>query len=269
MLEIIKNDPWLEPYKDVIEGRYSYIINKENQLTQNGKISLSDFATGYLYFGLQKTNEGWYLREWAPHATEIFLIGSFNDWQCKESYRMKRLDHGIWEIKIPLEHIHHLDYYKLFVCWEGGCGERIPAWSKWVVQDKDTHIFCARVWDPPTPYRFKHNHFIPDRSPLLIYECHVGMATEEEKVGTYDEFRIHVLPRVKENGYNAIQVMAIQEHPYYGSFGYHVSNFFAPSSRFGTPDELRQLIDTAHDMGIAVIMDLVHSHAVKNEFEGI
>lgn len=126
---------------------------------------------------------------------------------------MKRLDHGIWEIKIPLEHIHHLDYYKLFVCWEGGCGERIPAWSKWVVQDKDTHIFCARVWDPPTPYRFKHNHFIPDRSPLLIYECHVGMATEEEKVGTYDEFRIHVLPRVKENGYNAIQVMAIQEHP--------------------------------------------------------
>jgi 1,4-alpha-glucan branching enzyme len=269
MLEIIKNDPWLEPYADVIEERYNYIINKEHQLTKNGKIGLSDFATGYLYFGLQKTNDGWYLREWAPNATEIFLIGSFNNWQREESYRLKRLEHGIWEIKVPLDRIHHLDYYKLFVCWNGGCGERIPAWSKWVVQDKDTHIFCARVWDPPTPYQFKHNHFIPDRSPLLIYECHVGMATEEEKVGTYNEFREQVLPRIKNNGYNAIQVMAIQEHPYYGSFGYHVSNFFAPSSRFGTPDELRQLIDTAHDMGIAVIMDLVHSHAVKNEFEGI
>ena len=95
------------------------------------------------------------------------------------------------------------------------------------------------------------------------------MATEEEKVGSYNEFRENILPRIKEDGYNAIQIMAIQEHPYYGSFGYHVSSFFAPSSRNGTPEELRELIDKAHELGLAVIMDIVHSHAVKNEIEGI
>lgn len=95
------------------------------------------------------------------------------------------------------------------------------------------------------------------------------MAQEEERIGNYNEFRKKILPRIAKDGYNAIQIMAIQEHPYYGSFGYHVSSFFAPSSRFGTPDELKQLIDEAHALGIAVIMDIVHSHAVKNEVEGL
>lgn len=269
MLEIIKNDPWLEPYAKAIEGRHNYALHKEKELTKNGEITLSDFATGYLYFGLHKTNEGWILREWAPNATEIFLLGSFNNWQRMESYRLRRRDNGVWEVKIPLERIKHLDYYKLQVRWNGGEGERIPAWCRRVVQDNATHIFSAQVWDPPKQYTFTHSGFKPDVSPLLIYECHIGMASEDEKVGTYAEFRENVLPRVKADGYNAIQVMAIQEHPYYGSFGYHVSNFFAPSSRFGTPEELKELIDTAHGMGIAVIMDIVHSHAVKNEAEGL
>ena len=111
--------------------------------------------------------------------------------------------------------------------------------------------------------------FKPATDPLLIYECHIGMAQDEEKVGSYVEFRDNVLPRVAHQGYNCIQIMAVQEHPYYGSFGYHVSSFFAPSSRFGTPEELKSLIDKAHSMGIAVIMDIVHSHAVKNENEGL
>ena len=95
------------------------------------------------------------------------------------------------------------------------------------------------------------------------------MAQDAEKVGTYTEFKDNILPRIASAGYNAIQIMAIQEHPYYGSFGYHVSSFFAPSSRCGTPEELKELIDTAHQMGISVIMDIVHSHAVKNEVEGL
>ena len=269
MLDIIKNDPWLEPYAQAIQGRYDYVLKREKDLTKNGEMTLSDFADGYLYFGLHKVGNEWILREWAPNATEIYLIGSFNNWQRQESYKFKRIENGVWEVHVPLEQIHHLDYYKLLVIWEGGWGERIPAWCRRVVQDPVTHIFSAQVWDPPTPYQFKINRFKPDTSPLLIYECHIGMATEEEKVGTYNEFRENVLPRIKEDGYNAVQIMAIQEHPYYGSFGYHVSNFFAPSSRFGTPDELKQLIDTAHQMGLSVIMDLVHSHAVKNEAEGI
>lgn len=269
MLDIIKNDPWLKPYSKAIEGRHNYYLERLNDLTQGGTITLSDFATGYLYFGLHKTSGGWVFREWAPNATEIFLTGTFSQWQRLEAFRLRRIDNGVWEVKIPLEQIHHGDLYKLHVSWQGGSGERIPAWCKRVVQDKQTLIFSAQVWEPEESYTFKHTGFKPDTSPLLIYETHVGMSTEEEKVGTYNEFRENILPRVKENGYNAIQIMAVQEHPYYGSFGYHVSSFFAPSSRSGTPDELCELIDKAHEMGIAVIMDIVHSHAVKNETEGI
>lgn len=269
MLDIIKNDPWLAPFNEAIEGRHSYYLKRLSDLTQNGKITLSDFATGHLWFGLHRTDEGWVLREWAPNATEIFLIGTFNQWQRMESYRLKKRDGGVWEVKIPSERISHGDLYKLHLTWPGGAGERIPAWAKRVVQDEATTLFSAQVWEPEQRYEFRHSHFKADLSPLLIYETHVGMSTEEEKVGSYNEFREKVLPRVKENGYNAIQIMAIQEHPYYGSFGYHVSSFFAPSSRNGTPEELRELIDTAHAMGIAVIMDIVHSHAVKNEMEGL
>lgn len=269
MLGIIKNDPWLTPYTKAIEGRHNYYQERLSHLTKGGKLTLSEFATGYLYFGLHKTEKGWVLREWAPNATEIFLVGTFTNWQRQEAFRFNRIEHGVWEVNVPLEHMKHGDLYKLLVSWNGGSGERIPAWCRRVVQDHETLIFSAQVWDPTETYQFKHTSFTPDTSPLLIYETHVGMSTQEERVGTYNEFRENILPRVKENGYNAIQVMAIQEHPYYGSFGYHVSNFFAPSSRNGTPEELKQLIDAAHDLGIAVIMDIVHSHAVKNEAEGI
>lgn len=269
MLELIKNDPWLKPFKKAIQKRHDKYLSKEKEITQNGKISLSDFANGHMYFGLNRTSNGWTLREWAPNATEIYLIGSFNDWKKEEEYKLKPVEGGVWEIKLPKNSLHHLDYYKLHVEWDGGSGERIPAWCKYVVQDKHTHIFSGQVWEPEKKYEYKHTDFVAPSSPLLIYECHIGMATESESVGTYNDFRINILPKVKEKGYNVIQLMAIQEHPYYGSFGYHISSFFAPSSRFGTPDELRQLIDEAHGMGIAVIMDMVHSHAVKNEVEGL
>lgn len=269
-LKLIKNDSWLKPFEAAIVGRHQEAIKKESELTQNKKFSLSDFASGYLYFGLHRTKDGWVLREWAPNATEIYLIGDFSDWKKKDSYKLVQQKNGIWEINLSSNQLNHGDLYKLIVCWNGGEGERIPAWATRVVQDKDTHIFNAQVWNPEDKYEIKIKDFkLNTNGPLLIYECHVGMAQQEEKVGSYNEFRIHVLPRIAQLGYNCIQVMAIQEHPYYGSFGYHVSNFFAASSRFGTPDELKQLIDAAHEMGIAVIMDIVHSHSVKNEVEGL
>ena len=266
---IVKNDPWLEPFEDAIRGRHDHVLYKLNELTNGGKQSLSDFASGHLYFGLHKNSKGWVLREWAPNATEIYLIGDFNGWQEQEEYKMTRIDNGNWEIKLKASQMHHGDLYKLKVKWCGGEGERIPTYATRVVQDPNTNIFSAQVWAPAQTYEFKKKNFKPDTNPLLIYECHIGMAQDAEKVGTYIEFKENVLPRIKKDGYNAIQVMAIAEHPYYGSFGYHVSNFFAPSSRFGTPEELKELIDTAHEMGIAVIMDIVHSHAVKNEIEGL
>ena len=268
-LNIIKHDLWLEPFEEAINGRYRYALGKKSELTNGGKQSLSDFATGYLYFGLHKTSKGWVFREWAPNATQIYLIGTFSNWKEDQAYAMTRLENGNWEIELPADVLHHGDLYKLIVHWNGGCGERIPAWATRVVQDAQTGIFNAQVWDPQTPYLFKTKNFKPATDPLLIYECHIGMAQQEEKVGTYNEFREKILPRVAKAGYNCIQVMAVQEHPYYGSFGYHVSNFFAASSRFGTPDELKELIDAAHALGIAVIMDIVHSHSVKNEVEGL
>ena len=267
-LNIIKNDPWLEPFAKAIEGRHLHAIAKEKELV--GKKSLSEFAGGYLYYGLHFESPEWVFREWAPNAKEIYLIGDFSDWKPTARYKLKRLrGTGNWEIRLPKDALHHGDLYKMLVRWNGGEGERIPAWANRVVQDDQTKIFSAQVWNPAKPYKFKKKVFNPNVGPLMIYECHVGMAQDAEKVGTYNEFRENVLPRVAAEGYNCIQIMAIQEHPYYGSFGYHVSSFFAPSSRFGTPEELKALIDAAHQMGIAVIMDIVHSHAVKNEVEGL
>jgi len=267
-LKLIKNDKWLEPYTRAIVGRHEKAIQKEKELTNNGRQTLSSFANGHMFFGLHRTSGGWVLREWAPNATDIYLVGTFNDWKESERYRMTRLSNGQWELRLPTRLLHHGDLYKLHVHWDGGQGERLPAWVNRVVQDPDTKIFSAQVWDPAKPYRFQ-NKFKVKRGPLFIYECHIGMAQQEEKVGTYKEFQDNVLPRIAADGYNCIQLMAIQEHPYYGSFGYHVTNFFAPSSRFGTPDDLKRLIDTAHGMGIAVILDVVHSHAAKNENEGL
>jgi 1,4-alpha-glucan branching enzyme len=266
-LKLIENDKWLQPWAEVIARRHKAAAEKKERLTHNK--SLADFATGYLYFGLHKTPDGWVIREWAPYATMIYLIGTFNDWKADESHIFIPLAHGVWEITLPHDKLRHGDQYALMMHWPGGSGKRIPAWSTRTVQDEKTYIFNAQVWAPDNHYQWKNAGFRREEEPLLIYEAHVGMAGEEERVHTYAEFREQMLPRIKANGYNTIQLMAIPEHPYYGSFGYHVSSFFAPSSRFGTPDELKQLIDEAHGMGISVIMDLVHSHAVRNEVEGL
>ena len=268
-LKILQDDTYLQPFEFAITGRHDYAVRKEQELLGEENKTLSDFASGYLFFGMHKIKRSWVIREWAPNATELYLIGDFNGWQKNDKFKFERKDNGIWELKVGERMLKHGDLYKFIIVWNGGEGERIPAWARYVVQDPVTHIFSAKVWMPENPYKFKIRKFRPTTSPLKIYECHIGMATEEERIGTYDEFRINVLPRIVKAGYNCIQIMAIQEHPYYGSFGYHVSNFFAASSRFGTPDELKQLVDEAHKNNIAVIMDLVHSHAVKNEVEGL
>ncbi len=265
--KLVQNDSWLEPYSGIISDRIIVADKKEKELT--GGKSLSDFASGHLYFGLHKTDTGWAIREWAPNATHIYLVGTFNNWHEEAKYAFSHLENGVWELFLEEDYLKHGDLYALNTHWAVNHGKRIPAWATRVVQDEKTHMFNAQVWAPENPYKWQNADFLRDEDPPLIYEGHIGMAGEEERVHTYNEFREIMLPRIKENGYNTIQLMAIPEHPYYGSFGYHISSFFAPSSRFGTPDELKQLIDEAHGMGISVIMDLVHSHAVKNELEGL
>jgi 1,4-alpha-glucan branching enzyme len=208
-------------------------------------------------------------REWAPNATAMFLVGAFNGWKDVEEYRLNRLDNDVWELELNEDKLKQGDLFKVSVRWNGGQGHRLPSYARRVIQQEDTKIFDAQVWAPHDDHQWKYSPVNASGRPPFIYEAHVGMSTEQEKIGSFDEFRLNILPRIKADGYNTIQLMAIQEHPYYGSFGYHVSNFFAVSSRFGTPTELKHLIDEAHGMDIAVIMDLVHSHSVKNELEGL
>jgi len=263
---IADKDPWLEPYRSKLEEQQAYIRQTERRLL--GDTPLEKWALGHLFFGLHRSSEGWVLREWAPNATAIYLIYEKNNWQDDEAYACVPGDNGVWELNLPAEALSHGDHYKLSIHWDGGSGERIPAYAKYVVQDARTNVFDAVVWQPERAYEWKHAAPSRPATPL-IYEAHVGMSGEEPAVSSYQEFTENILPRIKKLGYNTVQLMAVQEHPYYGSFGYHVSNFFAASSRFGTPDDLKELIDTAHGLGLRVVMDIVHSHAVKNEAEGL
>jgi 1,4-alpha-glucan branching enzyme len=268
-LSSLANDPWLEPYADQLAARQSCIDQLEKRLLTDAP-SLREFAAGHLYFGLHRTPSGWIIREWAPNAESIHLIGDINGWSHDPAFSFKKVSElGYWELELDAGQLQHGDLYRYRMAWPGGEGDRIPAWTQRVIQDYTTNIFNAQVWDPPMPYTWKHH--APGRRglPLTIYEVHTGMATEEERVGSWDEFRRNRLPRVAEAGYNTIQLMAVMEHPYYGSFGYHVSSFFAPSSRFGTPEDLKALIDDAHGLGLTVIADLVHSHSVSNDVEGL
>jgi len=266
---LLSDDSYLEPYRPVLLRRLTQIKGMAERLTQ-GKMPLADFASGHEYFGLHFQDEQWVFREWAPNATAIFLIGDISAWQERQDLACRRVDdNGVWELRLPAHRLRHGDLYRLRIHWPGGSGDRIPAWTRRVVQDPDSLIFNAQVWQPEQPYAWRHPHYRVPKDPLLIYEVHVGMAQEEGRVGSYAEFTSKVLPRIKASGYNTLQIMGIPEHPYYGSFGYHVSSFFAASSRFGPPEDLKAMVDAAHGMGLTVLMDLVHSHAVNNEVEGL
>ena len=263
---LVDLDQWLAPHKSTIQAREKYISSKLKKVL-SGKTP-AEFAMGFLHFVLHKTDVGWTFREWAPNATRMFLVGDFSDWKEREEFTLNRGENGEWSINLPEDSLRHGQKYKLRVYWSGGDGWRLPSYANYVVQDENSVDFSAVVWSPKTPYDWQYKTPTKPKVPL-IYEAHVGMSSQQEKVASFSEFTADVLPRIKESGYNTIQLMAIAEHPYYGSFGYHVSNFFAVSSRFGTPDDFKKLVDTAHGMGLRVIIDLVHAHAAKNEVEGL
>ncbi|NCU37741.1 1,4-alpha-glucan-branching enzyme [Candidatus Saccharibacteria bacterium] len=263
---LIDLDPWLAPHSDTIDARRTYIERQQKKLL--GGKTVKDFALGHLYFGLHKVGQKWVFREWAPNAKKIVLLGDFNNWVESPEFELTRKLQGVFEITLPASALQHLHKYQLHLYWEHGDGYRIPSYATRVIQNPDTLTFDAQVWDPPSSYVWKYPS-PPAAAIPLIYEAHIGMSSEAPKVASYESFTKNVLPHIKKSGYNTVQLMAVQEHPYYGSFGYHVSSFFAASSRFGTPDELKTLIDTAHGMGLTIILDIVHSHAVKNETEGL
>ncbi len=274
ILPIVAEDEWLQPVEGEMNARYARYKAKIDEIeASNG--SISDYANGYRYYGWQWDDvlDGWWFREWLPGAHDVYLFGDFNNWQRTE-LRLKRDQAGVWSIFLPAamyrDRLTHGSLYKIHVHGPNGWMDRIPAYATRVVQNEESKDFAAQFWWPGEAFDWQGDQFDASKNgALMIYESHVGMAQEREGVGTYREFTKKILPIVKKNGYNAIQLMAIAEHPYYGSFGYHVSNFFAPASRCGTPEELKELIRVAHEKGIAVIMDLVHAHYVKNYNEGI
>ena len=266
--KIMKYDPYLEPYESDFDLRMErYEAKRRDLVGDNG--NLTDFANGYKYFGIHPTKKGWVYREWAPAAEKMFLTGDFNGWDLY-ACPMQRLDGGVFEVELKGKNALQVGQkIQAIVIHNGETLRRIPTYATRVVQDPDNKLWCAEVDDTLyDDFQWTDSKFKPAATPY-IYECHIGMAQEEYKVGSYREFTDNVLPRIKALGYNTIQIMAIMEHPYYGSFGYQVSNFFAASSRYGRAAELKELINTAHKKGIAVLLDVVHSHAVKNTNEGL
>ncbi len=273
-LPLVASDEWLAPVEGEINYRHELYEQHLSDIEQSAG-SIVDYANGYRYFGWQRDEmmKGWWFREWLPEAKDVFICGDFNSWRRTE-LRLSRDSAGVWSIFLPdaiyEDRLTHYSLYKLHINGHNGWKDRIPAYATRVVQDDVTKNYTAQFWKSQ-PFDWGDDaDFVPVKNgQLLIYEAHVGMAREEEGVGSYLQFADDVLPRIKADGYNAVQLMAVAEHPYYGSFGYHVANFFAPSSRFGTPEELKELVRRAHSMGIAVIMDVVHAHYVKNLNEGI
>ncbi len=265
--KIFQYDPTLKAFEKDFDLRQNRFTQKLASLLPEGG-SLRDFANGYEYFGFHKTKDGWYYREWAPGAEELYLTGDFCGWD-RRAYPMEKKDNGVYELFLPGTDTLKDGMKVMTVVVSGGRElERIPLYAKRVLQDPVDYSWNAVIYDPQEPFSWTDAGF-KAKKKLFIYECHIGMAQEEGKVGSYEEFRLHTLPRIKDLGYNTIQIMAIAEHPYYASFGYQVTNFFAPSSRYGRPEELKKLINTAHSMGIAVLLDVVHSHACLNTREGI
>ena len=260
-------DPNLRDYRNDIELRMNHYNRKKAELVGDGR-TLAEFANGHMYYGFHKTQDGWYYREWAPGADKMFLTGDFCNWD-RYAYPMVKKTGGVFELFIPgADSLRNGQRVRAITVRNGMEMERIPLYAKYVVQDPKTIQWDAVIHDPETPFVWTDKNFKPEKT-LYIYECHVGMAQEEPRIGTYTEFKDKILPRIKALGYNTIQVMAIMEHPYYASFGYQVTNLFAASSRFGTPEELKALVNEAHKLGITVLLDVVHSHASKNTREGI
>lgn len=275
MMKIVEKDPWLEPVADEVQARHDR-YNNTLRYIESHYGSLKSFASAHEFFGFHYDNirRGWWYREWAPAAHYLSLFGDFNNWD-RYANPLERENDGIWSIFLPdsqyRDKLTQGSLLKVLVQSSIGEQERIPIYINRVVQNEDNKDFAGVLWKTDNSKKSANiqQSTLNGQQPLFIYECHIGMAQESESVGTYKEFKENILPRIKDLGYNAIQLMAVAEHPYYGSFGYHVSNFFAASSRFGTPEELKELIGTAHEMGILVIMDLVHSHTVKNTYEGM
>ncbi|XP_058885659.1 1,4-alpha-glucan-branching enzyme-like [Acipenser ruthenus] len=270
---LLQMDPFLKPFEKDFTRRYTRFNNKLMSI-EEAEGGFDKYTRGYESFGVHRQPDGsLYFKEWAPGAEAVFLAGDFNEWNTS-SHPYNKREHGKWDLIVPPKvdkspAVPHGSILKVVIRSRSGqLLYRISPWAKYVVRDDNNLIYDWVHWDPPQPYMHKHSRPKKPQS-LRIYECHVGIASPEEKVASYSNFTYNVLPKIKDLGYNCIQLMAIMEHAYYASFGYQITSFYAASSRYGNPEELKELVDTAHSMGIIVLLDVVHSHASKNTEDGL
>ena len=266
---IMAIDPWLEPWYSDIDLRMSRHAATRKALLGD-HMDLFDFANGHRYFGFHRTKTGWIYREWAPGADAIHLIGDFNHWD-RTAHPMTRREDGVWEIELPgRDALKHRQRVKIQVTRDGAASDHLPAYICYAKRDEATHLLEGYIWAPDKPFPWTDGGYGRRKvSPLFIYEAHVGMAQEEAGIGTYREFADHNLPYIRQLGYNTVELMAIQEHASYASFGQQVTNFFAASSRYGEPEDLKYLIDRAHSLNMYVLLQVVHAHASDSAAEGL
>ncbi|QPG73078.1 alpha-1,4-glucan branching enzyme [Brettanomyces nanus] len=273
---LVDIDPYLAPHVEELVYRRKLADDWLSKFDKD-EGGILKFADSYKSMGLhiQSDNSIKY-KEYAPNAVAACVIGDFNNWE-HDKHVMEKQDFGFFEITIPPNAdgspaIPHNSRVKVFFTLPNGEKiARIPPYITRATQPPKEYknpTFEARFWNPPVKYQFKNKRPALPTS-LKIYEAHVGISTPEPRVGTYKEFTKNLLPIIKDLGYNTVQLMSIMEHAYYASFGYQITSFYATSSRFGTPEDLMELIDTAHGLGLRVLLDVVHSHASKNVEDGL
>ncbi|KRX26342.1 1,4-alpha-glucan-branching enzyme [Trichinella nelsoni] len=261
---LLQLDGYLKNYENEICRRYGEFKRLVMQINKE-EGGLDKFSRGYEKFGVVVTPEnGVFCQEWAPGADGLFLIGDFNNWD-RTAHPYDRKDFGKWELYIPPNAdgscpIPHKSVLKIMVAKDGGFCDKISPWATYVCCPSDSIVYHHVFYNPPQKYKFLYNK--PEKPVALrIYECHIGISSPEGKVASYVYFTNNIIPRIVKQGYNAIQVMA--------KIWFLKNLIYFEISRYGTPCDLKFLVDKAHELGIFVLLDIVHSHASKNTADGL
>ncbi|MEP6990043.1 MAG: 1,4-alpha-glucan branching protein GlgB, partial [bacterium] len=208
---------------------------------------------------------------WAPNAERVSVVGDWCNWDGRQ-YPMRRLDgSGLWELFVPGVGANALYKYELRTSQGVPRLKSDPMGFKMQQAPETASIVVAEgtyTWrdDGWMAARVRHE---PVREPVHIYEVHLGswarVPEDDNRSLTYREIAPRLAAHVKKLGFTHVELLPVMEHPFYGSWGYQVTGYFAPSSRYGTPDDLRFLIDTLHQAGIGVMLDWVPAHFPKDD----
>ena len=207
---------------------------------------------------------------WAPNAKAVSVIGDFNNWDARRSPMRRLGESGIWELFLPSA--AEGDKYKFHVTQ---CDGRVVDKTDPYGVYAEVRPNNASVLYPLKRYKWKDRRWMTARrkydfrtAPMNIYEVHLGSwkRAEGDRFLTYTELAEQLIPYVKEMGYTHIEMLPVEEHPFDGSWGYQVTGYYAPTSRYGSPDEFKQFVDACHQNGISVILDWVPAHFPKDDF---